>query len=212
MAAFVDTNILIYAFADTSGESHDKVLVSRSLITGLFERNELIVSAQVLSEFSVAALRKLRPPLGMDQVAERIAELSTQKVIPIDASLVQLALQRTQQSRISYWDALIVEAAIRSGATTLYTERHASWHSLRRASTPQSICLVTTRMSLSFDPHQSGPLIQIVTTAMADVTLRSGDWLKCRPDVRSAALACSDWLAGCGPSARWVDHADSIRP
>ena len=25
-------------------------------------------------------------------------------------------------SRISYWDALIVEAAIRSGATILYTE------------------------------------------------------------------------------------------
>jgi len=122
MAAFVDTNVLIYAFADTSGESHDKVLASRSLITGLFERNELIVSSQVLSEFAVAALRKTRPPLEMDQVVKRVAELSTQTVVPIDASFVHLALERSQQSRINYWDALIVEAAIRSGATTLYTE------------------------------------------------------------------------------------------
>lgn len=103
MAAFVDANILIYAFADTSGESHDKVLASRSLITGLFERNELIVSAQVVSEFCVAALRKKRPPLEMNQVAERIAELSTQTVVPIDASLVRMALRRSEQSRIGYW-------------------------------------------------------------------------------------------------------------
>ncbi len=42
--------------------------------------------------------------------------------MPIDETLVVLALQRVQQSRISYWDALIVESAIRSGATILYTE------------------------------------------------------------------------------------------
>jgi predicted nucleic acid-binding protein len=36
--------------------------------------------------------------------------------------LIRLALVRVQQSRISYWDALIVEAAIRSGASVLYTE------------------------------------------------------------------------------------------
>jgi predicted nucleic acid-binding protein len=51
-----------------------------------------------------------------------VDELSKQVIVPIDASLVHLALQRSQKSRISYWDALIVEAAIRSGATTLYTE------------------------------------------------------------------------------------------
>jgi predicted nucleic acid-binding protein len=55
-------------------------------------------------------------------VSEIVAELSLETVISIDASLVQLALQRVQQSRISYWDALIVEAAIRSRATILYTE------------------------------------------------------------------------------------------
>jgi predicted nucleic acid-binding protein len=54
--------------------------------------------------------------------SKKVEDLSEQIVIAIDSSLVQLALRRVEQSRISYWDALIVEAAIRSGATILYTE------------------------------------------------------------------------------------------
>lgn len=122
MAAFVDTNILIYAFANSSSGDLDKVAIARSLLTSLFSQNELIVSAQVLSKFSVNALNKTKPPLTLEQVSERVRELSAQTVVPIDASLVQLALRHSQQSRISYWDALIVEAAIRSGASVLYTQ------------------------------------------------------------------------------------------
>jgi predicted nucleic acid-binding protein len=62
-------------------------------------------------------------------MSEIIEDLSEQIVVAIDASLVQLALARVEQSRISYWDALIVEAAIRSGATILYTEdTHSGTH------------------------------------------------------------------------------------
>ena len=101
MAAFVDTNVLIYAFAESSGGNLEKVAIARSLLTSLFSRNELIVSAQVLSEFSANALNKTKPPLAINKVAERVLELSTQTVIPIDASLVQLALARADKSRIS---------------------------------------------------------------------------------------------------------------
>jgi Fe-S-cluster containining protein len=45
-------------------------------------------------------------------------------------------------------------------------------------------------------------LIQIVTAAMADATLRSGDWLKCRP-------GCSQCCVGVFP-IRWQD-ADRLR-
>lgn len=122
MAAFVDTNILVYAFASTEGDSPDNVRASRSLLAFLFRRDELILSAQVLNEFANMALRKRRPPLQLEQVRERVKELTTQTIVPVDVSLVQLALERVERSRINYWDALIVEAAIRSGATTLYTE------------------------------------------------------------------------------------------
>jgi predicted nucleic acid-binding protein len=122
MAAFVDTNILVYAFANAQGDSPEKVLAARALLTFLFRRDELILSAQVLNEFVNTVLLKTKPPLQLEQVQERVLELSTQTVVPIDASLVRLTLRRTEISRISYWDALIVEAAIRSGADVLYTE------------------------------------------------------------------------------------------
>ena len=38
MAAFVDTNILIYAFADTASGPIDKVAIARALLTSLFIR------------------------------------------------------------------------------------------------------------------------------------------------------------------------------
>ncbi len=122
MAAFVDTNILIYAFADTSSASAGKVPIARDLLASLSDQGELVLSAQVLSEFAQNAMRKANPPLSLTKVTERVSELSRETVIAIDSSLVQLALQRAAQSRIGYWDALIVEAAIRSGATILYTE------------------------------------------------------------------------------------------
>ena len=122
MAAFVDTNILIYAFAGSAGGAADKVIAARTLLSFLAEREEMVLSAQVLSEFAANAMRKGNPPPSLANVTERVQELSEVPVIAIDASLVQLALTRVQTSRISYWDALIVEAAIRSGATILYTE------------------------------------------------------------------------------------------
>ena len=120
MAAFVDTNILFYAFAESSADQVDKVHIARALIERLSRERELVLSAQVLSEFSSSALRKTgSTPL---EIAERVSQLSTETVVPIDAPLVQLALQRVAESRISYWDALIVESALRAGATVLYTE------------------------------------------------------------------------------------------
>jgi predicted nucleic acid-binding protein len=122
MAAFVDTNVLIYALVADQEKAADKVNKARELIAGLSRRKELVLSAQVLSEFSSNAMRKGDPPLTLSQTLTHIQQLSKQRVLPIDASLVQLALRRVEQSRISYWDALIVEAAIRSGASILYTE------------------------------------------------------------------------------------------
>jgi predicted nucleic acid-binding protein len=122
MAAFVDTNILIYALIADELESADKVNAARDLVSDLTRRGEIVISAQVLGEFSANAMRKGTPPLTMEQTRAHVAELRKQRVVAIDGSLVELALERMEASRISYWDALIVEAAVRSGASILYTE------------------------------------------------------------------------------------------
>ncbi len=122
MAAFLDTNILLYALASASeGELH-KAVAARELIDRLTLESNFVVSAQVLSEFAANAAKKGKLVFRPREIEEIVEDLSEQIVIAIDASLVLLALQRVQQSHISYWDALIVEAAIRSGATILYTE------------------------------------------------------------------------------------------
>ena len=122
MAAFVDTNILLYAFSNANGGALTKVAVANELIERFIRSDELVLSAQVLNEFVSVSTRKGIPPLKLHEVIQIIERLSRNTILPIDASLVQLALQRVEQSHISYWDALIVEAAIRSGATILYTE------------------------------------------------------------------------------------------
>ena len=122
MAAFVDTNILIYALSNANQGEIEKVAIARRLLDELSQQDDLIISAQVLSEFVSVSGRKGKQPLTEGEVSRSVAELCEYPLIAIDASLVQLALQRVQQSHISYWDALIVEAAIRSGATILDTE------------------------------------------------------------------------------------------
>jgi len=122
MAAFVDTNILLYAYSSVNEGEMEKVETAKRLVDRLTLDGALILSAQVLNEFISVASRKGTRPLTMAEIAEVVARLSTQIVVPIDASLVQRALERMQRSRISYWDALIIEAAIRAGAATLYTE------------------------------------------------------------------------------------------
>lgn len=122
MAAFVDTNLLVYAFVQTATISVHKAAIAKNLVDDLTASGELLLSAQLLSEFSSNAMRKANPPLTVAQITAIFEMLCTQTVVPIDASLVQLALRRIEMSRISYWDSLIVEAAIRSGATILYME------------------------------------------------------------------------------------------
>src|ERR1039457_4535273 len=122
MAAFVDTNILLYAFSKASTGDPAKVVVANELVERLIRSEMIVLSAQVLNEFISVAMRKGKPPLTLDEVTRIVRRLARCNVLPVDVSLVQLALQRVEQSHISYWDALIVEAAIRSGATILYTE------------------------------------------------------------------------------------------
>lgn len=49
-------------------------------------------------------------------------QLARYEVVPVDPSLVFRAVERSRNNQISYYDALIVEAALRAGCTILYTE------------------------------------------------------------------------------------------
>jgi len=111
---FIDTNVLVYAFDHTAPDK-------RARAAGLLRR-DFVISAQVLSELYVTLTRKLTPPVAPADTAAIVAELAHQDVVPVTATLVQSAIATARTAQLSYWDALIVEAAVAAGCTTLLSE------------------------------------------------------------------------------------------
>jgi predicted nucleic acid-binding protein len=114
---FVDTNVLVYALDDDEPAKRRRAETVLGDLGGRF-----VVSAQVLSEYYVIVTRKLSMRVEPNAAARLVAELATQDIVPIDASLVRSAIETSQRSQISYWDALIVEAAATAGCERIVTE------------------------------------------------------------------------------------------
>ena len=114
---FVDTNVLVYLF-DT--HSPDKQLQAQKLLYE--ERGRIAVSVQVLGEFYVTVTRKLATPLAPDIAIQAVDEFSQFQVHALHPELVRSAMHRSQSSRLSYWDSLIVETALSAGTEILYAE------------------------------------------------------------------------------------------
>ena len=76
---------------------------------------------QVLQEFYNTATRKLASRLPKDE-ARAIVEDFSYWCIETTPQEIQRAFQIEDEARIGFWDALIVAAAIRSGATRILSE------------------------------------------------------------------------------------------
>ena len=118
MSTFFDTNILIYS-ADT--EKTSKHVLAADLVEKHLVREDGAVSVQVLREFYYAS-RRTKNPLSDEQARTIVEYFSTFRVLSEDAPMVLKAVRRTAEMSISFWDALIVEAALKSGADRLFTE------------------------------------------------------------------------------------------
>ena len=118
MTAFVDTNVLLYAVS-TAGAEAAKRLTARAIL----EREDLVLSVQVLQEFYVQATRPTKPDRLAHDPAVTLIESSLRfRVIETTVPLMAHALATALRWRISYWDAAIVEAARIGGCSTLLSE------------------------------------------------------------------------------------------
>jgi predicted nucleic acid-binding protein len=119
MKTFFDTNILVYAFDAGAPAKRKKAvqLLSEHAVAG-----EVLISTQVLQEFYVAVTRKLAQPLPEESALAATRELTAFPTVNVDANLVLAAIRSSQEHRISFWDALIIEAARSGGASVLYSE------------------------------------------------------------------------------------------
>ena len=116
---FVDTNVL--AYAHDASEATKRTIAQASL-DALWSDRSGIVSTQVLQEFYVVATRKFDPPMRRQEARDIVALYSTWTVIQVDAPMILDATVLEERAQLSFWDALIVESARRSGAVRLLTE------------------------------------------------------------------------------------------
>ena len=115
---FVDTNVLIYAHDVDAKTKHD---VAQSVLRKLWSQRNGVLSVQVLQEFYVNVTRKIVSPLPID--AARLV-VSTYSIwcIETTAAEVAAAFRIEDESRIGFWDALIVASAVKGGAIRILSE------------------------------------------------------------------------------------------
>ncbi len=115
---FVDTTIVFYAHDIYAGKKHE---AAKAVLAQLWETKTGALSQQVLQEFYANAARKLSKSLDR-QAARRIVQDYFSWCIAPSLEDLKAAFQIEQDAHLSFWDAMIVAAAARSGATRLFSE------------------------------------------------------------------------------------------
>jgi predicted nucleic acid-binding protein len=116
---FVDTNILMYAHDKAAGAKHER---AKALLEELWRDRTGVVSTQVLQELAVNLRRKTSRPLDTKATREVVADYLTWQVVVNGGESVLEALDVEARYQVSFWDALVLQAAQASGAAILYSE------------------------------------------------------------------------------------------
>ena len=116
---FVDTNILMYAHDASAGAKHDR---AKALVEELWRDRTGVVSTQVLQELAVNLRRKAGRPLDAKATRDIVTDYLTWQVVVNSGESILDALDLEARYRISFWDALVLQAANASGAEVLYSE------------------------------------------------------------------------------------------
>ena len=120
---FVDTNILVYAHDRSAGTKHDR---ARRLVEQLWNSANGVLSTQVLQELCINLRRKAARPLAYSEIRHLIQDYLKWEVIVNSPESAIHALEIEERYKISFWDALVIQAAEMAGAAVLYSEDMAS--------------------------------------------------------------------------------------
>ncbi len=117
---FLDTNIFVYSF---NGTASPKSRRSTQLIRHAIEARTGIVSYQVVQEFFNVAFRGSPPAMTIAEAEQYLATVF-RPLLAVHSShaLYAEALHVRNRYRVSWYDSLIVAAAIKAGCSILYTE------------------------------------------------------------------------------------------
>jgi predicted nucleic acid-binding protein len=109
---FFDTNVIVYAFLDIARRERALDLIAAGGV----------ISAQVLNEFTNVARHKRERDWTEIERAVSVIRARFPDVMPLTADTHASALDLARDHGLSFYDALIVAAALEAGCDTLYTE------------------------------------------------------------------------------------------
>jgi len=115
---FIDTNVLVYAHDVDAGRKQSAAV---NVLRELWDLDSGAVSMQVLQEFYSTVTRKIASKLPRDE-ARLIVNYYARWCVATTPEEIKQAFQIEDEARVNFWDALIIAAAIKSGATRILSE------------------------------------------------------------------------------------------
>jgi predicted nucleic acid-binding protein len=116
---FLDTNIIIYAYDVTAGK---KQKVARDILADLWNSGLGVVSTQVLQELFVNVVQKIPKPMEKQQAKKIIRDFLKWHVVVNTGDSIIEAIDICLKSGYSFWDSMIIQAALTGGAAVLISE------------------------------------------------------------------------------------------
>lgn len=116
---FVDTNILIYAYDISAGVKH---VTAVRILSELWESGRGVLSTQVLQEFFVSVTRKIPNPINEQHAINIVRDFLRWELVVNDGDSILEAASLVSRYRFSFWDCLIIQAALKSGCNILLSE------------------------------------------------------------------------------------------
>jgi predicted nucleic acid-binding protein len=117
--AFFDTNVLVYLFDEDSPLKPSR---AKELFAEHASDGPIVLSPQVLQEFYVTVTRKLARPLSPEEALSAVADFTSFPLVAVDGATVVRAARLHQSASLSFWDALIVEAALEGNCQKVFSE------------------------------------------------------------------------------------------
>jgi len=116
---FLDTNIIIYAYDISAGEKHE---TAGKIMVDLWDSGSGVLSTQVLQEFFVNATQKIPKPLDMELAKDIVSDFLKWDVVINDGESILEAIEIHKKYKYSFWDSMIIGAAVSAGCNTLLSE------------------------------------------------------------------------------------------
>jgi predicted nucleic acid-binding protein len=117
---FIDTNVFVYSFDDRQLLKKERAL---ALIQGALKTGTGMISTQVIQEFLNVATQKFAVPMKIEDARAylRLVMNPLCQIYP-NLALYESCLELQAETRFSFYDSLILAAALQGGCDTLYSE------------------------------------------------------------------------------------------